>query len=123
MVRKMGTGPSPSRHPMARRAHRAHSGSSAGSSWACWEQANNLPAYVAGEAAIPVPNHDQLLALIIGTNVGPIVAPWGSLATLIWFESCRRRGVRVPVRSFALTGAGLAALAIPAAVSGLLLTR
>lgn len=84
---------------------------------------NNLPAYVAGEAAIPAANHDQLLALIIGTNVGPIVTPWGSLATLIWFETCRRRGVRVPVRTFALTGAGLAALALPAAVCALLLIR
>ncbi len=36
---------------------------------------NNLPAYVAGEAAIPFHNHDQLLGLLVGTNVGPIITP------------------------------------------------
>lgn len=83
---------------------------------------NNLPAYVAGEAVVPTDNHVQLLALIIGTNVGPVITPWGSLATLIWFEWCRRRAVRVPLRLFMLTGAGLVIVAIPATVCALLLT-
>lgn len=83
---------------------------------------NNLPAYVAGEAVIPVPNLDQLLALLVGTNVGPIVTPWASLATLLWHERCRARGVEIPMRRFLLTGATLAAAALTATVGALLLT-
>jgi arsenical pump membrane protein len=83
---------------------------------------NNLPAYVAGEAVVPVGNHDQLLALLVGTNVGPIITPWASLATLLWFEWCRRRQVRVPLRTFLLSGTLLAAVAVPVTVTALLIT-
>jgi arsenical pump membrane protein len=76
---------------------------------------NNLPAYQAVEAVIPATDQDRLLALLVGTNVGPVVTPWASLATLLWFESCRRHDVKVPMRRFLLTGSGLA-------VAGLLAT-
>jgi arsenical pump membrane protein len=69
---------------------------------------NNLPAYKALEEVIPTADLDQLLALLVGTNVGTVITPWASLATLLWFESCRRHDVRVPMRRFLLTGAGLA---------------
>ena len=84
---------------------------------------NNLPAYVAGEAVIPVSNHEQLLALLIGTNVGPIVTPWASLATLLWYERCRSYDAVVPLRTFMLTGAGLALCCLAATVSALLLSQ
>jgi arsenical pump membrane protein len=63
---------------------------------------NNLPADTAGEEAVPLENSGQLLALPIGTNtnVGPIVTPWASLATLLCLESCRDHGLRVPLRKF-----------------------
>ncbi|MFC0042027.1 SLC13 family permease [Actinomadura rayongensis] len=83
---------------------------------------NNLPAYVAGEAAVPAANHDQLLSLLIGTNVGPVIAPWGSLATLLWFEWCRRFDVKVPIVRFLLAGTALAVLGTAAATCALLLT-
>lgn len=83
---------------------------------------NNLPAYVAGESAVPAANKDQLLSLLIGTNVGPVITPWGSLATLLWFEWCRRWDVRVPVRKFVLTGTVLAVLGCGATVAALLVT-
>jgi Na+/H+ antiporter NhaD/arsenite permease-like protein len=83
---------------------------------------NNLPSYVAGEAVVPVGNHDQLLALLVGTNVGPVITPWGSLATLLWFEWCQRRGVRVPLRTFVLTGTVLAAVAVPLTITAVLAT-
>ncbi|OUC94528.1 SLC13 family permease [Streptosporangium minutum] len=83
---------------------------------------NNLPAYTAVEKVIPVVNQDQLLALLIGTNVGPVITPWASLATLLWFEWCRRRGVRVPMLTFVLAGAGLAVVGVTATVGALLLT-
>ncbi|MER6013683.1 SLC13 family permease [Streptomyces bluensis] len=83
---------------------------------------NNLPVYLAGEAAVPVGNHDQLLALLIGTNVGPVVTPWASLATLLWYERCHAYGVRVPVTRLMGTGAVLAVAAVLASVAALTLT-
>ncbi|WP_371941969.1 SLC13 family permease [Actinomadura chokoriensis] len=83
---------------------------------------NNLPAYVAGESAVPASNKDQLLSLLVGTNVGPVITPWGSLATLLWFEWCRRWDVRVPIRKFVLTGTVLAVLGCAASVGALLAT-
>ncbi|WP_030845201.1 SLC13 family permease [Streptomyces sp. NRRL F-4474] len=65
---------------------------------------NNLPAYLAGEAAIPEANHHQLLAQLIGVNVGPVITPWASLATLLWFERCRWHGTRIDLRRFLGTG-------------------
>ncbi|MEU5865819.1 SLC13 family permease [Nonomuraea sp. NPDC047529] len=76
---------------------------------------NNLPAYQAVAQVIPAADQDHLLALLVGTNVGTVITPWASLATLLWFESCRRHDVAVPLRRFLLTGAGLA-------VTGLLAT-
>ncbi|MCX5065095.1 SLC13 family permease [Micromonospora lupini] len=82
---------------------------------------NNLPAYLAGEAVLPGADHTRLLALLIGTNVGPLAAPWASLATLLWFERCRAAGVAVPVRRFVLTSTLLAVAGTLAAVGALLL--
>ncbi len=82
---------------------------------------NNLPAYLAGEAVVPAGNHDQLLALLVGINIGPVVTPWASLATLIWYERCRAQGVAVPVRRLMLTGAVLAVTGIAVTVAALAL--
>ncbi|MGW0936483.1 SLC13 family permease [Streptomyces sp. NPDC002666] len=82
---------------------------------------NNLPAYVAGEAVIPADNHNQLLALLIGVNAGSVVTPWGSLATLLWFERCRWQGTRIDVRRFVLTGLVLSVTAVSAATCALAL--
>ncbi|WP_234360385.1 SLC13 family permease [Streptomyces sp. DSM 15324] len=84
---------------------------------------NNLPVYLAGEGAVPVGNHDQLLALLIGTNAGPVITPWASLATLLWYERCVAYGVRVPVARLMGTGAVLAVSAVGASVTALALTR
>jgi Na+/H+ antiporter NhaD/arsenite permease-like protein len=83
---------------------------------------NNLPAYVAGETAVPLHNANQLLALLIGTNVGPIITPWASVATLLWYERCAAQNVNVPVARFVATGAGLAVAALLATVAVLSLT-
>jgi arsenical pump membrane protein len=83
---------------------------------------NNLPAYVAGEAVVPRENGNQLLALLVGTDVGPVMTPWASLATLLWFERCRAHGVDVPLRKFMLTGAGLAVVGLAATVAALRVT-
>ena len=82
---------------------------------------NNLPAYMAGEAVVPTGNATQLLALLIGTNVGPLATPWASLATLIWYERCTSYGLRVPLRRFVATSAVLAVVGTSATVGALLL--
>lgn len=83
---------------------------------------NNLPAYLAGEAAVSVAHHNQVLALLIGTNVAPVITPWASLATLIWYERCRSAGVAVSLRRVSWTGACLAVVGLAGAVGALLLT-
>jgi Na+/H+ antiporter NhaD/arsenite permease-like protein len=83
---------------------------------------NNLPAYVAGEAVVPSGNANQLLALLVGTNIGPVITPWASLATLLWYERCHARGVNVPVGRFALTGAVLAIAGLTVTVAVLAAT-
>jgi arsenical pump membrane protein len=83
---------------------------------------NNLPVYVAGEAVVPVANHTQLLGLLIGTNVGPLITPWASLATLLWSERCRSAGLSVAWRRFVLTGAFTATVVLAASLGALLLT-
>jgi arsenical pump membrane protein len=81
---------------------------------------NNLPAYLATEPAASQ-DRQQLLSLILGTNIGPMLTLWGSLATLLWRQRCKARGVQVSARQFAAVGllgvpvilvAGLAALLV-----------
>jgi arsenical pump membrane protein len=62
---------------------------------------NNLPAYLALERTTPVAH---LPALLVGVNVGPLILVWGSLATLLWRERCRARGVHVSALQFGLLG-------------------
>jgi Na+/H+ antiporter NhaD and related arsenite permeases len=82
---------------------------------------NNLPSYVAGEAAVPVANHEQLIGLLIGTNVGPLVVPWASLATLLWAQRCRAAGLRIDWRRYVLTSLVAVLLTLTASVGALVL--
>jgi arsenical pump membrane protein len=84
---------------------------------------NNLPAYVAGETAIAPGDHDQLLGLLVGVNLGPLVVPWAALATLIWFDTVRRHAVAVPLRRYLGTSAVTAVVTLVAALAALVLTR
>jgi arsenical pump membrane protein len=89
---------------------------------------NNLPAYVAGEGALTSAGlagagHQALFGLLIGVNLGPLITPWASLATVLWFERCRAVGVRVPVRRFVATGALLVVTTVTGATAVLLLSR
>jgi arsenical pump membrane protein len=73
---------------------------------------NNLPAYLALEAAVPRGSTGSLLAVLLGVNVGPLILLHGSLATLLWRERCRAAGVTVSARRFAAEGL----LLVPAAL-------
>lgn len=79
--------------------------------------ANNLPAYLALEPVAGSPA--RLAALLIGVNLGPLVTPWASLATLLWHE--RLRVLNVPIRwgGFAAAGLVAVALTVPLAVLAL----
>lgn len=81
---------------------------------------NNLPAYAALEpTAGSVP---RTFALLVGVNAGPLVLLWGSLATLLWRERCRARGVDVGWREFATTGLVGVPLVVVASTVALSLT-
>ncbi|MBB5873829.1 arsenical pump membrane protein [Allocatelliglobosispora scoriae] len=81
---------------------------------------NNLPTYLTGEHVIPVANGDQLFGLLIGTNVGPLITPWASLATLLWLERCRSAGVEIKWGRFLATGAITAVAVLVASIASLL---
>jgi arsenical pump membrane protein len=78
---------------------------------------NNLPAYLALEPVADSPV--RLAALLIGVNLGPVISPWASLATLLWHERLRALGVSVSWRGFAAAGLILAAVLVPLAVLAL----
>ncbi|MBO3144032.1 ArsB/NhaD family transporter, partial [Dermatophilus congolensis] len=65
---------------------------------------NNLPAYLAVEGVVPG-DAVGLMAVLVGANVGPLVTPWGSLATLLWLQRCSAAGVKWNV--WRLGGAGV----------------
>ncbi len=79
--------------------------------------ANNLPAYLALEpvAGSPV----RLAALLVGVNLGPLVSPWASLATLLWHSRLTALGITVAWRGYALAGAAVVAVLLPLAVLAL----
>jgi arsenical pump membrane protein len=75
---------------------------------------NNLPAFLALEATAETT--PRLGALLVGVNVGPLITPWASLATLLWHARLRSLGVSVRWRSFILLGCVIAPLSVAAAV-------
>lgn len=80
---------------------------------------NNLPAFLALQQWAGGGGDGQLMALLVGVNVGPSVLVWGSLANILWWQSCRRHGLHITARRFAVEGLAL----VPAAVLvGALLT-
>ena len=61
---------------------------------------NNLPATLILLAAIPAGAVPQLLALLVGVNIGPNLTYTGSLATLLWRREVRASGVEPKRRAF-----------------------
>lgn len=52
---------------------------------------DNLPAYLALEPGAG--GASSLMATLIGTNAGPLITPWASIATILWLQRCRAAGV------------------------------
>ncbi|MFS0912261.1 SLC13 family permease [Microbacterium sp. 179-I 3D2 NHS] len=74
---------------------------------------NNLPAYLILEPAASDPV--ALMALLIGVNLGPLVTPWASLATLLWHHRVAALGVTISWPRFMLWGAAVAVPTVAAA--------
>ena len=79
---------------------------------------NNLPAYLALEP-VSDGSPQRLMALLVGVNAGSVVTLWGSLATLLWRDRCRRAGVRVDAWPYAVRSLACAAAAVSAALVAL----
>lgn len=82
---------------------------------------DNLPAYLVLEPSAGA-DPARLIALLIGVNLGPLVTPWASLATLLWHERLTSLGVRVRWAPFMLAGLGLVVVLVPLATLVLSLT-
>lgn len=96
----------------------AHPGAIAAAGAVAANGINNLPAFLALEPAAGGPA--GVMALLIGINVGPVVTPWASLATLLWADQLKRAGAAVPWSHFILWGAVLAPVSVSAATAALL---
>lgn len=81
---------------------------------------NNLPAYLALEPLADSPA--RIAALLIGVNVGPLITPWASLATLLWHARVDALGVTIAWRRYMLLGLVAAPLTVAASTIVLALT-
>lgn len=66
---------------------------------------NNHPMSHLNMMALESAPHRNVLAALIGGDLGPRLFPMGSLAGLLWLEMLRRSGVEVTVRKFLAVGA------------------
>jgi len=82
---------------------------------------NNLPAYLALEPVAGSPL--RIAALLIGVNVGSLITPWASLATLLWHERLKAMDVEISWGRFALLGLVVAPLTVTLATLGLALVH
>jgi Na+/H+ antiporter NhaD/arsenite permease-like protein len=57
----------------------------------------------------------RLIALLIGVNVGPLITPWASLATLLWHERLKALDVEISWRRYILLGLVAAPITVAAA--------
>jgi arsenical pump membrane protein len=72
---------------------------------------NNHPMAIMNLLALedtPGSGQREILAALIGGDLGPRLLPIGSLAGLLWLESCRRLGVQVSLRQFVVVGLAVA---------------
>lgn len=65
---------------------------------------NNVPMTVlAGPVIAQLPETQQstmAYAVLVGTNIGPALTTYGSLATMLWLTLIRKRGIEITTRSY-----------------------
>lgn len=81
---------------------------------------DNLPAYLALEPAAGSPV--RLFALLIGVNVGALITPWASLATLLWHQRLTALKVDISWRRYMLLGLIVAPITVALATVALALS-
>jgi arsenical pump membrane protein len=81
---------------------------------------DNLPAYLALEPVADSPV--RLVALLIGVNIGPLITPWASLATLLWHQRLSALDVEISWRRYMLLGLIVAPVTVALATLALALT-
>jgi arsenical pump membrane protein len=72
---------------------------------------DNIPAYLLLERSGGDP-----IALLIGVNLGCLITPWGSLATLLWRDRCAAAGEALPWRSIVWGNTAASLLAVTTAI-------
>ncbi|WP_244286315.1 SLC13 family permease [Cellulosimicrobium cellulans] len=80
---------------------------------------NNLPAFL---ALLPAAGEsvDRLATLLVAVNAGPLITPWASLATVLWWQQYRRHAFEhgpPPAWHVVRQGLVLAPLAVAAGVA------
>ena len=83
---------------------------------------NNHPMAVLNVMALKSLGGDvrpEVLAALVGGDLGPRFLPIGSLAGLLWLDALRREGVEVRVREFVRVGALVTIPALAAALAAL----
>jgi len=84
---------------------------------------NNLPAVL---VALPGLGHGPswgAWAVLLGTNVGPLLVPSGSLAVLLWLATVRRLGLEVHDRDYLRLGWRIGLPSFAAGLGALVLVR
>lgn len=84
---------------------------------------NNLPALLLALPALGSMPDTRLWAVLLGVNVGPVLAITGSLAGLLWLDTARRLDVLVDVRTYTRVGVRVGLPALAAACITLLVTN
>jgi arsenical pump membrane protein len=84
---------------------------------------NNIPMIGAAigllARATPAAREPLALAAVLGTNLGPTVTPFGSLATMLWLTIVRRRGETLTTLTYMKVGAITASTTLLAATLAL----
>ena len=60
---------------------------------------NNLPSFLLF-SPIAMDTPGQAISLLVGVNAGCMVAPWGSMATLLWLWRCRQDKLIIKLPTF-----------------------
>ena len=85
---------------------------------------NNLPAFLALLPAVGE-SVDRLATLLVAVDAGPLVTPWASLATVLWWQQYRRHAFEhgpPPPWHVVRQGLVLAPLAVAGGVAAVVLT-
>ena len=66
---------------------------------------NNMPTIMIMDIALnDIQNQAMIYANIVGCNLGPKMTPFGSLATLLWLQKIKKKGVKISFAQYSKFG-------------------